>query len=88
MLLFHTRLDHLCWFLPARVNHVGGVGLVDNPVLVIERGISGHHEAGLRTMATEGQACRNRVVKRTGVALVGQIAVHDQPQDRGLHAAY
>ncbi|KPW51678.1 hypothetical protein ALO82_200018 [Pseudomonas syringae pv. broussonetiae] len=88
LLLLHTRLDHVRWFLPARVGYLRGIRLVDDPVLVIERGISGHHEAGLGTMATNGQACRDRVVKRTGVALVGQVAVHDQPQDRGLHAAY
>ncbi len=87
-LLFHAGLDHLCGFLPARVGHLGGIGLVDDAVLVIERGIGGHHEAGLRTAAANGQACRHRVEKRAGVTLVGQVAVHDQPQNGGLHAAH
>ncbi|RMQ18673.1 hypothetical protein ALQ08_200148 [Pseudomonas syringae pv. delphinii] len=88
LLLFHTRLDHVCGFHSARVSHLNSVCLVNDPVLVINRGISGHHEAALRTTATKGQACRNRVVKRTGVTLVGQVAVHDQTQDRGLDTAH
>ncbi|KPW74961.1 hypothetical protein ALO81_200354 [Pseudomonas cannabina] len=88
LLLFHTRLDHVCGLHSARIGHLGGIRLIDDAVLVIKRGISGDHEAGLGTTATNGQACRHRVVKRTGVTLVGQVAIHDQPQDRGLHAAH
>ncbi len=88
LLLLHTGLDHARWFLPARVGYLRGIRLVDDAVLVIHRGIRSHHEAGLSTTATNGQACRNRIVKRTGVTLVGQVAIHDQPQDRGLHAAH
>ncbi|RMR30020.1 hypothetical protein ALP88_05523 [Pseudomonas savastanoi pv. glycinea] len=88
LLLFHTRLDHVCGLHSARISHLSGIRLVDDAVLVINRGISGHHEAALRTTAANGQACRNRVVKRTGVTLVGQIAIHDQPQDRGLNAPH
>ncbi|RMP05409.1 hypothetical protein ALQ30_200543 [Pseudomonas syringae pv. persicae] len=88
LLFLHSGIGHVCGLHSARVSHLNSVCHVDDPVLVIERGISGNDEAGLRTTATKGQACRNRVVKRAGMTLVGQVAVHDQPQDRGLHAAY
>ncbi|RMU76895.1 hypothetical protein ALP24_05669 [Pseudomonas syringae pv. aptata] len=88
LLFLHSGIGHVCGLHSARVSHLNSVCHVDDPVLVIERGISGNDEAGLRTTATKGQACRNRVVKRTGVTLVGQVAVHDQSQNRGLYATY